>query len=62
MTVTLALESLAESIAARGGKVPEIPFAQAEERGLVIPIAPKEEYFKRIWEVSVNFDVLKKDA
>ena len=57
--VTLSLESLVESIAAKGGKVPEMPYAQAQEKGLVIPIDPKEEYFKRIRQI-VRFDVLRK--
>ena len=34
-------------------------YAQAQEKGLVVPIDPKEEYFKRIREI-VQFDVLKK--
>ncbi len=57
--VTLALEALAETIGIKGTKIPEMPFAQAQEKGLVVPIDPKAEYFKRIWEI-VNFDVLKK--
>lgn len=57
--VTMSLESLAESIAAKGGKVPELSYSQAEEKGLIITIDPKEEYFKRIREI-VRFDVLKK--
>jgi len=56
--VTLALEALAETVA-REGKFPEVPYAQAEEKGLVAPIDPKEAYFKRVWEI-VDFDVLKK--
>lgn len=59
VSVTLSLESLAESIGAKGGKVPETPYAQAEEKGLVIPIDPKEEYFKRIREY-VQLDLLRK--
>ncbi|HUO58472.1 MAG TPA: phosphoglucomutase/phosphomannomutase family protein [bacterium] len=57
--VTLSLESLAESIAVKGQKVPELTYEQAQERGLIEDIDPKAEYFKRIWEI-VNFDVLKK--
>jgi phosphoglucomutase len=57
--VTMSLESLAESIAVKGVAIPEIPYAQAEEKGLVVLIDPKEEYFKRIREL-VRFDVLKK--
>jgi alpha-D-glucose phosphate-specific phosphoglucomutase len=57
--VTLSLEALAESIAAKGGKVPELPYAKAEEKGLVAQIDPKPEYFKRVREL-VRFDVLKK--
>lgn len=57
--VTLSLESLTESIVSKGSKIPEMPYAHAEEKGLIIPIDPKEEYFKRIREI-VQFDVLKK--
>jgi alpha-D-glucose phosphate-specific phosphoglucomutase len=57
--VTMALESLAESIAAKGSAIPELPYERAEEKGLVVPIDPKEEYFKRIREL-VRFDILKK--
>ncbi len=57
--VTLSLEALAESIAAKGGKVPELAYAKAEEKGLVAQIDPKPEYFKRVREL-VRFDVLKK--
>jgi len=38
--VTLSLESLAESIAAQGGKVPELNFSEAESKGLVLPLIP----------------------
>ena len=65
--VTMALESLAESIAAKnmnpssasGRGIPEMAFDTAQEKGMVQPVDPKEEYFKRIWEI-VDFDVLKK--
>jgi phosphoglucomutase len=57
--VTMALEALAESIAAKGAAIPELPFAQTEEKGLVVPIDPKEAYFKRIREF-VQFDVIKR--
>lgn len=57
--VTLALETIAETIASRGGKVPELALSMAEEKGLIRPIDPKEEYFKRIREI-VRMDVLKK--
>lgn len=57
--VTMALEALAESIAAKNAKVPELTYEQAESKGLVTAIDPKEEYFKRIREF-VNFDALKK--
>ncbi len=57
--VTMALESLVENIAMKGGPIPELSYVQAEEKGLVIAIDPKEEYFKRIREL-VRFDVLKK--
>ena len=57
--VTLALEALAETIGSRGAKVPEISYAQAEEKGMVVTIDPKADYFKRIREI-VNFDVIKK--
>ena len=57
--VTLALEALAETIGSKGIKIPELPYAQAQDKGLVVPNDPKEEYFKRIREI-VQFDVLKK--
>ncbi len=56
--VTLALETLAESVG-KEGKILEMPYDQVEAKGLVVPIDPKEAYFKRVWEI-VNFDVLKK--
>jgi phosphoglucomutase len=57
--VTMSLEALAESIAVKNEKIPEMPYDQASQKGLVVPVDPKEEYFKRIWEF-VDFDVLKK--
>ncbi len=57
--VTLSLESLAESIASKGGRISELSYGQAEEKGLVVPIDPKEEYFKRIRQI-VQFDALRK--
>jgi phosphoglucomutase len=57
--VTMALEALAESIASKNTKIPELSYDQAVEKGLVVPIDPKEDYFKRIREI-VRFDVLKK--
>jgi phosphoglucomutase len=57
--VTLGLETLAESIGSKNTKIPEMSYPQAEEKGLVVPIDPKGDYFKRIWEF-VNFDQLKK--
>jgi phosphoglucomutase len=57
--VTKTLEALAESIASKNAKIPEMPYSQAEERGLAVPIDPKENYFNRIREF-VRFDVLKK--
>jgi alpha-D-glucose phosphate-specific phosphoglucomutase len=57
--VTLALEALTESIAAKGLKIPEMNFEQAQEKGLVVDIDPKEAYFERIREF-VKFDILKK--
>ena len=58
-SVTLALESLAESIAVKNEKIPELPYALAEEKGLLRPTEPKEPYFNRLREL-VQFDVLKK--
>lgn len=57
--VTLSLEALAESIAAKGAKIPEMNEEQARQKGLIVDIDPKEEYFKRIREF-VRFDALKK--
>jgi phosphomannomutase len=57
--VTLALEALAESIAAQGGKVPEISFAEAESKGLAVSIDPKPAYFERIRQL-VQFETLRK--
>lgn len=64
--VTMALEALAETIGSnpsrasgREASIPEMPYAQAEEKGLVTAIDPKAEYTKRVWQI-VNFDVLKK--
>jgi alpha-D-glucose phosphate-specific phosphoglucomutase len=57
--VTQSLEALAESIAAAGGKVPEMSCAQAEAKGLVVSIDPKPAYFERIRQL-VQFDVLRK--
>ena len=57
--VTMALEALVESIVSKNTKIPEMAYDLAVEKALVIPIDPKEEYFKRIREF-VQFDVLKK--
>lgn len=57
--VTLALETLAETIGSKGEKIPEMPYDQAQAKGLAVPIDPKEEYFKRVREI-VDFDSLKK--
>jgi phosphomannomutase len=57
--VTLSLEALAETIAAKGAKVPEMKEEEARQKGLIVDIDPKEEYFKRVREF-VRFDALKK--
>ncbi|HVZ79556.1 MAG TPA: phosphoglucomutase/phosphomannomutase family protein [bacterium] len=57
--VTMALEALTESLAVKNAKVPEMNEEQAREKGLIVDIDPKEEYFKRIREF-VRFDALKK--
>ena len=57
--VTMALEALAETIGSKNSPIPEMPYAQAEEKGLAVSIDPKPDYFKRIWEI-VDFNILKK--
>jgi alpha-D-glucose phosphate-specific phosphoglucomutase len=57
--VTMALEALAESLAAKNTKIPEMAYDLAVEKALVLPIDPKEDYFNRVREF-VHFDVLKK--
>jgi alpha-D-glucose phosphate-specific phosphoglucomutase len=57
--VTMSLEALAESIAAKGVKIPELGDEQARAKGLIVDIDPKAEYFSRVREY-VKFDALKK--
>jgi alpha-D-glucose phosphate-specific phosphoglucomutase len=57
--VTLALEALAESLSQKGGPLPEMPYDQADAKGLIVPIDPKEPYFSRLREL-VQFDVIRK--
>jgi phosphomannomutase len=65
--VTLELEALAESIGASPStgsghgvvKVPEISYAEAEAKGLAVPIDPKPAYFERIRQL-VQFETLRK--
>ncbi|HVM32632.1 MAG TPA: phosphoglucomutase/phosphomannomutase family protein [bacterium] len=57
--VTLELEALAQSLAQKGGLVPETPYDEADAKGLVVPIQPKEAYFERLREL-VKFDVIRK--
>ncbi len=57
--VTMSLESLAESISAQGGKVPELSYAEAEAKGLVVPIDPKPAYFERLRQL-VQFETIRK--
>ena len=57
--VTMALEALVESIAAKGSKVPEMKEEEARQKGLIVDIDPKADYFSRVREF-VNFDALKK--
>lgn len=57
--VTLALEAGAASLLAKGAAVLEMPYVQAEQKGLVVTIDPKDNYLKRIREI-VRIDILKK--
>ena len=57
--VTQALEEGAAKLQASGKPVLEMSYEKAVEKGLVINIDPKADYFKRIREF-VQFDVLKK--
>jgi phosphoglucomutase len=57
--VTMELEALAASLSQKGGSVPEMSYEQADAKGLVIPIDPKEAYFARLRQL-VQFDVIRK--
>jgi alpha-D-glucose phosphate-specific phosphoglucomutase len=59
VTVTKQLEATAAALQDSKQPVEEMPIAQARQRGLVVDIDPKEEYFKRLREL-VDFDVLRR--
>src|SRR3984957_4216883 len=59
MQVTLELETLAAALGEKGGPIPEMSYEQADAKGLIIPIDPKQAYLARLREL-VRFDVIRK--